>query len=556
MSISSEISRISQNVSDSLAAVAAKGVTVPAGSNSDDLADLIGQISGGGGTTWETEYSGQVGIQDWGDDLYYIQIPNYYPAHNDFIYGETYRITWKGNQYVCVVQEQLDYYGYGDTYCIGNATLAGGTTGNNEPFFAQSWGDDLMFATTDSSGTFTLIIEKQIGGGGGGSTLVPKTITANGTYDPADDNADGYSEVTVNVQGGGDVDFPTFSITTDSNFTTVLSVTCDKTYSECLTLATNEQYNAVFEIDEDGYQYISGAVCADTAMGKVVYSAGTADVAWLVIDFFENGTISGTTNPIAWRHSSDLTESGGTVTVPAGYYEFPATKSVASGTAGTPTATKGTVSNHSISVTPSVTNTTGYITGSTKTGTAVTVSASELVSGSETKTANGTYDVTNLASLVVNVSGGSGIGTLLNTTSLGSISSSSTQAASLNISLEVTGINNYDLLIVESSVNSTTNNRHTATVGVIYLTAGSDIGTKNGSTIATAKWNSKLSNTGTATTSVSTTAYGIYPNSCSISNGTASIPMYRRYNSTSTGTINGTYTARVYGVNLYNLIGG
>lgn len=76
------------------------------------------------------------------------------------------------------------------------------------------------------------------------------------------------------------------------------------------------------------------------------------------------------------------------------------------GTAGTPSATKGTVSNHSVSVTPSVTNSTGYITGGTKTGTAVSVSASELVSGSETKTANGTYDVTNLAELVVNVSGG------------------------------------------------------------------------------------------------------------------------------------------------------
>lgn len=74
-----------------------------------------------------------------------------------------------------------------------------------------------------------------------------------------------------------------------------------------------------------------------------------------------------------------------------------------SGTAGTPTATKGTVSNHSVTITPSVTNTTGYITGSTKTGTAVSVSASELVSGSETKTENGTYNVTNLASLVVAV---------------------------------------------------------------------------------------------------------------------------------------------------------
>lgn len=60
------------------------------------------------------------------------------------------------------------------------------------------------------------------------------------------------------------------------------------------------------------------------------------------------------------------------------------------GSAGTPTATKGTVSNHSISVTPSVTNTTGYITGGTKTGTAVTVTASELASGNKAIADNGT----------------------------------------------------------------------------------------------------------------------------------------------------------------------
>ena len=121
---------------------------------------------------------------------------------------------------------------------------------------------------------------------------------------------------------------------------------------------------------------------------------------------------------ITQRSSSDLTASGATVTAPAGYYASSASKAVASGTAGTPTATKGTVSNHSVSVTPSVTNTSGYITGSTKTGTAVTVSASELVSGSETKTANGTYDVTNLAELVVNVSGGgANFGTVTTTNS-------------------------------------------------------------------------------------------------------------------------------------------
>ena len=33
------------------------------------------------------------------------------------------------------------------------------------------------------------------------STLVSKTITQNGTYDPADDGADGYSSVTVNIPG-------------------------------------------------------------------------------------------------------------------------------------------------------------------------------------------------------------------------------------------------------------------------------------------------------------------------------------------------------------------
>lgn len=80
-----------------------------------------------------------------------------------------------------------------------------------------------------------------------------------------------------------------------------------------------------------------------------------------------------------------------------------------SGTAGTPTAKKGTVSNHSVSVTPSVTNTSGYITGGTKSGTAVTVSASELVSGTKSITENGTWiDVTNYASVDVNVSGGGG----------------------------------------------------------------------------------------------------------------------------------------------------
>lgn len=129
--------------------------------------------------------------------------------------------------------------------------------------------------------------------------------------------------------------------------------------------------------------------------GYSAYSAVTVNVSGGGSPSLQNKTVSPTTSQQTIQADSGY-DGLGTVTVNA----------MPSGTAGTPTATKGTVSNHSISVTPKVTNTTGYITGSTKTGTAVTVSASELVSGTLSVTANGTADVTNYASVNVNVSGG------------------------------------------------------------------------------------------------------------------------------------------------------
>ena len=135
------------------------------------------------------------------------------------------------------------------------------------------------------------------------------------------------------------------------------------------------------------------AIAADVAQGKYFYTADGTKTA---------GSYVAPTP----RTASDVTVSGATVTIPSGAYASQVQKSVASGTAGTPTATKGAVSNHAVSVTPSVTNTTGYITGSTISGTAVSVSASELVSGTKSITENGTADVTNYASVDVNVSGG------------------------------------------------------------------------------------------------------------------------------------------------------
>lgn len=202
-------------------------------------------------------------------------------------------------------------------------------------------------------------------------TVDSLTITSGGTYTAPTGHA--YSPVTV---ASGSVTAPS---TISGSSATVSTGTNTLTLSKTVSVTPNVTTNG----------YITSG------------TAGNSDISL--------------TASVNTRSSSDLTASGATVTAPSGYYASNATKTVASGTEGTPTATKGTVSSHSITVTPSVTNTSGYISGGTHNGTAVTVSASELVSGSETKTANGTYDVTNLAQIIVNVSGGGGGGLVYET---------------------------------------------------------------------------------------------------------------------------------------------
>ena len=159
------------------------------------------------------------------------------------------------------------------------------------------------------------------------------------------------------------------------------------------------------EIFGTEYTGVTGIKATDDQSGTKVYirPQGTKSISanGTGIDVAEYASVDVNVSSGTPRTSTDLVVSGATVTAPAGVYATDASKSVASGTAGTPTATKGTVSNHQVSVTPSVTNTTGYITGSTINGTAVTVSASELVSGTYNVTSSGTKDVTNYASASV-----------------------------------------------------------------------------------------------------------------------------------------------------------
>jgi len=154
----------------------------------------------------------------------------------------------------------------------------------------------------------------------------------------------------------------------------------------------------------------TGLITASSSASQEIVASVTRE-GWAFTDLPPDATITvsgSNTLQLDTQAATTITPSTSAQTaVEAGKYTTGAVTVAAmpSGTAGTPTATKGTVSNHSVSVTPSVTNTTGYITGGTKNGTAVSVSASELVSGTYTVSASGTHDVTNYASASVAAGG-------------------------------------------------------------------------------------------------------------------------------------------------------
>ncbi len=140
----------------------------------------------GGGTTWETEKDGSYTI--YSSSPNYMLIANYTTA---FASGETYRVTWGSDTFVC--ETHSDGGQSYDGYYIGNPGVVGGTDdGSGATFFIyRDRSDRAVAATSDAAGTKYLKIEKQISSGGGNyqtktnitPTTISQTITADTGYD-------------------------------------------------------------------------------------------------------------------------------------------------------------------------------------------------------------------------------------------------------------------------------------------------------------------------------------------------------------------------------------
>ena len=107
-----------------------------------------------------------------------------------------------------VTLDGVEWYGtcetlWGTNLAVGEAAWFWSDSGDYVyPFGAIYISDEGLTVAFADTNQHTIKVEKLEltgSGGSGDATLITKTITANGTYSAEDDDADGYSEVTVNV---------------------------------------------------------------------------------------------------------------------------------------------------------------------------------------------------------------------------------------------------------------------------------------------------------------------------------------------------------------------
>ena len=137
-----------------------------------------------------------------------------------------------------------------------------------------------------------------------------------------------------------------------------------------------------------GYHNGSGKITANSLAAQTSATAAATDILSGKTAYVNGTKVTGS---IATKTSSDLTASGATVTVPAGYYASQATKSVTAVTrADTTISTTADDTNDKLTITASNNQSTGYVTGANKTA-STTISLS--ASGATVTASDGTNSV-------------------------------------------------------------------------------------------------------------------------------------------------------------------
>jgi len=336
------------------------------------------------------------------------------PADEFLVYGNTgYDIAIVG------FDSSKQYLGYGDGY----HDLLPWTNFTTNTAITVTTSADYLGIVLRKTSTSQTLLPTDIGDVGfkikydssSSPTLQTKTNinpTTNSQTITPDTGYDGLSSVQINAMPSGSATTPATTITANPSIsvnTTTGVITSTTSATQSVTPTVSAGYvstGTAGTITVSGSNTSSLSTQAGTTINPTESEQTAVAANKYTLGAVKIGAISSTYvgTGIARKSSSDAVVDGPYVDFPAGYYAESHYGTIPSGTEGTPIATKGTVSNHSISITPSVINSEGFISGETKTGTAVTVTASELASGNKTISSNGTdIDVVGYSTVSVDV---------------------------------------------------------------------------------------------------------------------------------------------------------